>query len=353
MRHQAEDSLFDWERAVATANRFNRGGPAASPAQARTAVESLRRLADVATGHVAELTRLDAPGPIPPTRVVDRPGWVAANARGMDSLLTPLMARLRDRHPSARSGGDLGRRITGVQTGTVLAFLSTKVLGQYEIFAASGGELLLVAPNIVEAERKMAVDPADFRLWVCLHEATHRLQFTAVPWLRDYLIDRVTALVDALDATPAEFRDRIRTAVAEMSKVVRSGGGQGLLALIQGEKAKAVMSELTALMSLVEGHAEFVMDEVGPSVVPSVASIRAKFTTRRNEVGPIDWIIRRLLGMDAKMRQYAEGAVFVRHVVGAVGMDGLNRVWASPETLPSYPELRDPAAWVRRVHAGR
>ncbi|HVX44329.1 MAG TPA: zinc-dependent metalloprotease, partial [Mycobacteriales bacterium] len=217
-----------------------------------------------------------------------------------------------------------------------------------------GGELLLVAPNVVEVERTLAVDPSDFRLWVCLHEGTHRLQFTAVPWLGDYLQDSVGRLVDALDLDPKVLRDRVAVAVRELARATKGeSGGQGILGLIQGERSKAIMDEITAVMSLVEGHADYVMDAVGPEVVPSVKAIRAKFTHRREGSGALDRMIRKLLGIDVKMRQYAEGSAFVRSVVEATGMDGFNAVWRSKETLPSYSELRAPADWIERVHGFR
>ncbi|MCW2757478.1 MAG: coenzyme biosynthesis-associated protein, partial [Nocardioidaceae bacterium] len=106
----------------------------------------------------------------------------------------------------------------------------------------------------------------------------------------------------------------------------------------------------TGVMSLLEGHADVVMDGVGPEVIPSVDQIRAKFTERRKGVGTLDRLVRRLLGLDQKMAQYRDGAVFVRAAVDKVGMDGFNAVWAGPENLPTKSEILDPASWLARVH---
>jgi coenzyme F420 biosynthesis associated uncharacterized protein len=229
------------------------------------------------------------------------------------------------------------------------------VLGQYELFLPPdptgrepAGRLTLVAPNIVHAEREMNVDPHDFRLWVCLHEETHRVQFTGVPWLREYIRSQMTEFLLASDLDLGTLLERLRSAADTVADVVRGGEGN-LIDAIQTPAQKEILDRLTAVMTLVEGHGDYVMDAVGPSVVPSVADIRAKFAHRREGGSRLDRTVRRLLGIEVKMKQYAEGSAFVRAVVEQAGMDGFNRVWTSPETLPTTAEITDPSAWVRRV----
>src|SRR3954464_299503 len=213
-------------------------------------------------------------GPVPTVAVVDRPGWVEANTVGMAALLDPLAAArtARQKKPRGPVATAIGSRATGVQAGGVLAFLCTRVLGQYEVFG-TGGRLLLVAPNIVETERRLGVDPTDFRLWVCLHEVTHQLQFTAVPWLRSYLEEQVNSFAQATDLTPDVLRERLSDVLRSLGDAVRGstsddGAPQGLMALIKDPEQRAALDRVTAVMSLVEGHAEYVMDGVGPDVVP-------------------------------------------------------------------------------------
>jgi coenzyme F420 biosynthesis associated uncharacterized protein len=328
-----------------------------SRSEADAAVESLRQLTDVATAHVQEITRLEAAGPVPPTRVVDRPAWVQVNADSMATLLSPVVAKLEERRPRppGRIGQAIGPRATGLQAGAVLAFMAGKVLGQFEFFTREGGQLLLVAPNVVEAERALGVDPRDFRLWVCLHEVTHRLQFTAVPWLRGHLVGEIDALVDATDLDTDALRERLATVARELGRVVRGEREQsdGILGLVQSPGQREVIGRLTAFMSLVEGHAEYVMNAVGTDVVPTLATIRDRFGRRRQGTGPVDRLLRRLLGLDVKLRQYADGSKFVRAVVDSVGMDAFNAVWSSPQTLPRRAELAAPMDWVERVHGFR
>jgi coenzyme F420 biosynthesis associated uncharacterized protein len=352
----SQPGMVDWDLAVSTATRLISPGPEVSRSEADAAVRSLREQVEIAAEHVERITGLHAEGPVPVTRVVDRPGWVRVNADGMARLLTPLVRTLEERRPrpAGRFEQTVGPKATGLQAGGVLAFLSSKVLGQFEFFSEPGGQLLLVAPNVVEAERSLGVSPADFRLWVALHEVTHRLQFTAVPWLRGHLTDEIDALVDATDLDPDAMRERLSAFVGQLGSALRGAeDSQGILGLIQSPAQREIIDRLTAFMSLVEGHAEYVMNAVGPDVVPSIGQIRERFSQRRKGTGPMDRLLRRLLGLDVKIRQYADGSKFVGAVVEAVGIDGFNQVWTSPETLPRKPELADPHAWVERVHGFR
>lgn len=363
--------MVDWNLAVATATRLVRPGPEVSRDEARAVVAELRRHARTSEEHVRAFTRMIPEGsPLPdtPVLVVDRAGWVKANVAGFRELLGPLLGKMQDRRSATPGGaviGAVGGKVTGVELGMLLSFLASRVLGQYETFApagpdlpggaATGGRLLLVAPNIVHVERELEVDPHDFRLWVCLHEETHRTQFTAVPWLRAHLEGEIQTFLGATEMEPGAVLERIREAVQSFAGARAEGErgdeGPSLVELVQTPEQREVLARLTAVMSLLEGHADFVMDGVGPEVVPSVAEIREKFQQRRaSGAGRLDAALRKLLGLDAKLRQYRDGERFVRAVVGQVGMDGFNRVWTSPNTLPTKAEIARPGDWVARVH---
>lgn len=352
--------MVDWDLAVLTAKRLMQPSPDVSRDEARQTVEDLRQSASVAEGHVRAYTGLHAESATAPVLIVDRVGWVQANADGFKVVLRPLMDKVMEKRDAP--GGftaAIGSRVTGVEAGGLLAYLASKVLGQFDPFVeaagtelagATGGRLLLVAPNVVQVERDLAVDPQDFRLWVCLHEETHRVQFTAVPWLRGHMLREISALVGSTEVDPGKLAGMFRDGLEQVGRMVRGDADASLLDLLQTPEQKAVLERITAVMSLLEGHADVVMDGVGPKVVPSVEDIRRKFTARRAGAGPLDQMIRRLLGFDAKLRQYRDGAVFVRGVVGQVGMERFNAVWAGPQYLPDKAEIADPARWVARVH---
>ncbi len=360
--------MIDWNVATSTAVRWARPGPAVSMAEARKVVAELRSLAAAVQEPVHEVTGLPGSPDGGKVAVVDRPGWIRANVDGFRVVLDPLVQHMQERGKAPPPGSVItavGSRVTGMQAGLILAYLAGRVLGQYELFLppdpdapeagaamAPAGRLTLVAPNIVMVERELGVDSHDFRRWVCLHEETHRTQFTSVPWLRPYVQQQMTDFLLASDLDPASILDRLRSAADAVAGAVR-GGGESLIEAIQTPRQREILERLTAVMTLVEGHGDYVMDAVGPKVVPSVAEIRAKFSARRIAAGRIEQVIRRILGIDLKMKQYEQGSRFVTKVVEEAGMGTFNRVWTSPETLPTSSEITNPQAWLDRVDGRR
>lgn len=351
-------SLVDWQLAARTAKALAPAPPTVEPGEAQAAVAQLRADVEIAAQHVAELTRLHEPPVRALTRVVDRDGWIDVNTAGMASVMNRVSDKLANGTEIGKLTQAIGARATGVQAGALIAFLSGKVLGQFEFFARPEGQLLLVAPNIVSVERSLRVNPADFRLWVCLHEVTHRVQFTAVPWMREHLVSEIDALTDELDADPEVLRARLKEAVRSIRDRSSSTHDDesetdrgSLLSVLATPEQRAILDRLTAFMSLVEGHAEYVMNAVSADVIPSQKTIERRFGARRRKGGnPLDRMVRKLLGLDAKTRQYIEGSAFVRAVVDQVGIDAFNAVWSSRDTLPTKAEIAAPGAWVARVH---
>jgi coenzyme F420 biosynthesis associated uncharacterized protein len=340
---------LNWKRAGDVASALAAGGPVVSRGYAEEAVAELRDGSTVAERHVRELTGLGEALPLRTGEVVDRPGWARTAAGGLGAMTSGALPQGTLPKPVASALATT----SGAQLGVVLALLAGRVLGQYDPFSGAGGNgtLLLVAPNVVAAELAMDVPRSDFRLWVCLHEGTHRLQFTAVPWLRDYFSGQVRELLSAVGEQSATGPTEMVSAL-----VGRLRAGQwprsaiDVVGLMQKPEQRATLERLLALSTLLEGHADHVMDAVGPEVVPSVARIRKRFTERRRGGSVADRVLRTLLGLDEKLRQYAEGSAFTRAVVESVGMAGFNAVWNSPDTLPDRAELADPARWLRRVH---
>ena len=297
--------MIDWDLAISTGTRWARPGPQVSLTEARRTVAELRDLAGAVQQPVYQVTGMSAAQDhsIGRVAVVDRPGWIRANVDGFRVVLEPLVEQLRERSPGgvaqSRPGAVIsavGSRVTGIQAGLILAYLSGRVLGQYELFlppeaspidGQQPGRLTLVAPNIVMIERELGVDPHDFRRWVCLHEETHRLQFTAVPWLRDYVQAQMTEFLLASELDPGGHP---AAAAGGGRRDGRGGARRGRRQPDRGGGHPACSrrswDRLTAVMTLVEGHGDYVMDAVGPQVVPSVAEIRERFNARRGSSGP-------------------------------------------------------------------
>jgi coenzyme F420 biosynthesis associated uncharacterized protein len=333
----------DWGFAATVGEWLARPGPPSTDYTRRQVVENLATAAKAAEPPVREVTGLHTEGAVPEARIVDRPGWIRAAAESMRAMTGG----------TDKPRGVITGRVTGAQTGAVLAFVASGILGQYDPFS-DGGVLLLVYPNVIAVERQLRLDPSDFRLWVCLHEVTHRVQFTANPWLSDYMSRALGVLTtdgsDDVAKVVSRLADFARGRGDALQGDPNSAGILGLLRAVQSEPQREALDQLLVLGTLLEGHADHVMDAVGPVVVPSVSTIRSRFDERRNrKQPPLQRLVRALLGIDAKLSQYTRGKAFVDHVVDRVGMARFNTVWTGPETLPRPIEIEYPQRWIDRV----
>ena len=337
-------TAVDWRFAASVGVRLARPGPPSTDYTRRQAIDELTSAAAKAEPPVRDVTGLVTNGVVPAARIVDRPEWVRAAAESMRVMT----------NGSEEPRGFLTGRITGAQTGAVLAFVASGILGQYDPFAgAKEGCLLLVYPNVIAVERQLQVEPSDFRLWVCLHEVTHRVQFTANPWLSEYMSQALGLLTRDAGEDIGQVVNRLADFVRNRGAGepdANSSGILGLVRAVQSEPQRQALDQLLVLGTLLEGHADHVMDAVGPVVVPSVATIRRRFDERRHrKQPPLQRLLRALLGLDAKLSQYTRGKAFVDHVVGKVGMKRFNTIWSGPDTLPLPAEIEDPQRWIDRV----
>jgi coenzyme F420 biosynthesis associated uncharacterized protein len=339
----------DWGFAATVGAKLARPGPAATEYTRRQVIDQLASAAQRAEMPVREVTRLNEGGELPDARIVDRAQWIRAATQSMR-----VMTGGKDDERDGVKPNFITGRVTGAQTGAVLAFISSGILGQYDPFGPDGGELLLVYPNVISVERQLRVQPADFRLWVCLHEVTHRVQFRANPWLADHMSNALAVLTQETGEDVTEVIGRLAGFVRDRRDGVpaepNSAGILGLLRAVQSEPQQKALDQLLVLGTLLEGHADHVMDAVGPAVVPSVVTIRRRFNDRRSrKQPPLQRVLRALLGIDAKMSQYTRGKAFVDHVVDKVGMARFNAIWSGPESLPLPTEIEEPQRWIDRV----
>ena len=315
----------DWDLAARAGGGVVPTGPDLTPADAGAVVAELRTAAAAATEHVREVTGMDDPAPAE-VLVVDRASWIRAMSQSAQALLE---AAAGPSEPSDNPYRVARAKALGVEAGGVFAALSTRILGQFDPFYRPE-RLLLVAPNVVAIEQRLGVLPRDFRLWVCLHEETHRFQFGTAPWLRGHLLGLIGEL---LDGEELQFGWR---------------GADGLRGMLGTAEQQEAFDQVNAVMALLEGHADVMMDRVGTAVVPTYASIRRAFNARR-EAGGWFGVAQKLLGMDVKMAQYRDGAAFCRAVLGAADVATLNRAFTAPGLLPTAEELCDPQRWLHRV----
>ena len=305
---------------------------------------------------VSEATGLHSRHGSARAKVTDRSGWAAANVRSVERLVGPALAELQRSRGAKLSGPSLvvGRTVAGTQLGLMLAYMATRVLGQYDLLindeTPEDQDLVsYVGPNIVAVEQQYEFAPNQFRLWLALHEVTHRMQFTAVPWLRDHFVGLITELLGPLSGDPSNVAEMVKRMASEVRSGRNPAGESGIMGMLATPEQRLALSKISGMMSLLEGHGDVTMDRAGAGEVPGAAHFSAVLHERRTNAKGLTRLMSKLLGLDAKMRQYAEGERFVEAVEGAGGPPLLARVWEGPEWLPTLEEIRDPALWVARA----
>jgi coenzyme F420 biosynthesis associated uncharacterized protein len=321
--------------------------------------EEVDRASDETVGLVRDYTRLEPRGELPRPEAIDRREWVRVNLAAIRSAAGELETRLAGSldapgplGPVARAGAGLA---TGAEAGLAIGYMGRRVLGQYDVALigpARPSRLLFVAPNLTEAETRLGgPDRALFLRWIAMHEATHALQFEAVPWLRDHIGGMVERLLRTASLRP-ELRDlgaAARRALADPRRLADSLREGGLVGVLAGPRQLELMRAVQATMTVIEGYSEHVMDAIGERLDPSYARLRRLADAQRERQSLLDSIVGRLLGLDMKLRQYRLGKQFADRVAEQGGIEALNEVWRAPETLPDGAELEHPDRWLGRV----
>jgi coenzyme F420 biosynthesis associated uncharacterized protein len=306
--------------------------------------------------HVAAYTSLRPGSATPPPELVDREEWASVNIDSLGGMIDPVAARLEQRLEFAGPlAGALQAGATATlaaEVGLVMGYVSTRVLGQYDISLLGGDappRLLFVAPNMSKAVHEMEIDADSFHRWICAHELTHVFQFQGVPWLREHLSAMVREYLAGVEVRIDRGAAGGLPSLPNPSRLVESFREGGLAALVQTKEQRALMERVQATMSVVEGYSEHVMDSLGEEAIPGRDALRAAMDRRRSSRSAPERAIQRLLGLDIKMRQYEQGKRFCDAVVAAAGLEVLDRVWEAPASLPTAQELDHPADWVARV----
>lgn len=310
---------------------------------------------EIAEGLVTDATGLRSLAGPARARVTDRAGWVSANISSFRRLIAPLTTRLAER-PMPAMLAPVSRAVTGAQIGLVLGWMSGRVLGQYDLLltedaddAADQDIVYYVGPNVLSLERRYGFPPREFRLWIALHEVTHRAQFTGVPWLRPHFLGLVERGLEVATPDPRQLLDALRRAATEIRAGRNPLAEAGIVGVLAGEEQLATLHEVQALMSLLEGHGDVTMDRAGEGRVPGAPRFSKVLRDRRSEVHGVARLLQQLVGLEAKMRQYAEGERFVEQVELAGGPSLLGRVWQSASMLPTLDEIRSPDRWIARA----
>ena len=303
---------------------------------------------------VAEVTGLRSLAGPARGRVTDRAGWVRANVASFQRLLRPVLDKLGPRM-EASPLAPVTRTVAGAQLGTMLGWMSTRVLGQYDLLLIEEEKpeeqdiVYYVGPNVLALEKRFGFPPREFRLWLALHEVTHRAQFTGVPWMRPHFLSLVEGSVGAIDPDPKRFLEALRRAVDQVRAGQNPLDDGGLVALLAGPEQHQVLQQVQGLMSLLEGHGDVTMNRAAHGIVPNAERFHRTLHARRSEVSGPAKLLQKLIGLEAKLKQYEQGERFIERVEEEGGPELLAEVWQSPDQLPSLEEIRHPESWISRV----
>ncbi len=321
-------------------------------------------LVPLAEALVADVTGLRSVHGPANAVVVDRAGWVRANIAAFQRLLGPHLDRWTEKLGSAGPGGSIARHATrvaaGAEIGTLLGWMSKRVLGQYDLLvadpegAAAGDTVFVVGPNLLSLEKRFGFPPREFRLWLCLHEVTHRAQFTGVPFMRDHYLSLIEqslqlAAPDARGLTEV-LGQGMRTIRRDGMKAFDEGG---IAAVLASPAQREVLGQIGGLMALLEGHGDVTMDRAGEGHVPSAERFARVLRERRKQQAPLVLLAQKLLGLEAKLNQYAQGEAFLAAIEDALGPRAVDRCWEGVDRLPTLDEIRRPEAWLARVGGAR
>ena len=346
--------MIDWRLASVVAQGVAATGPA-PPAEGVAAFETPAELARECAEIVSAYTGLEPLSPLPAAEAVDRAGWIETSLAGMRGILDPVVARLGGAGPLGLGARAIGGGLLALEVGVISGVLAQRVLGQYEfsVLDPSGpARLLLVAPNLAHAARTLGGEPADLERWVVLHEVTHALQFGGVPWLREHLAARVGNLLEGLELTIDPSRLSKLPSADDLRGLVEAVRQGDLATAMLGDEQRAALEEMQAFMAVLEGYAEHVMDVLGEEQIADLPALRAAMDRRRRDRTGLLRLLERLIGLDMKLRQYELGKAFCDAVAERGGIEALNRVWESPDRMPTPAELEDPAAWLARTEPG-
>jgi coenzyme F420 biosynthesis associated uncharacterized protein len=350
-------AAVDWALAERVAARSVGREPFAASYHYASLEPDFAELTALAEQQVADATGLHSLSGNARARVTDREGWVHANVASFQRLLRPITDRLEDRMGAAGPFAPVARRVAGAELGVLLGWMSTRVLGQYDLLVIEDEDpedqdiVYYVGPNVLGLEKRFAFPPREFRHWLALHEVTHRAQFTGIPWMREHFLSLVQATVDNLDPDPKRLLDAIGRVAVDVKKGRNPLDEGGVMAVFASPEQRKTLEQVAGLMSLLEGHGDVTMDRAGADQIPSAVRFGQVLRQRREQGNPLARILQKLIGLDAKMKQYEQGERFIEAVEGVGGVALLDRAWEDPANLPSIHEIRDPDAWIARVRA--
>jgi coenzyme F420 biosynthesis associated uncharacterized protein len=344
----------DWDLAERVAVRAAGTDPFHRSYHADSLVADFDELTTRAEEQVAAATGLRSLAGPARARVDDRGDWIRANIASFQRLMRPVTNRLEEKMGSGLAA-PVARRVAGAEVGALLGWMSGRVLGQYDLLVIEDEDpdeqdlVHYVGPNILALEKKFAFPPREFRQWLALHEVTHRMQFTGIPWMREHFLGLVDGMVSAVDEDPKQLLDAVTRAAEQIRNGTNPLDEGGLAAVFSTSSQRDLLEHIGGLMSLLEGHGDVTMDRAGADQIPNAVRFGQVLRQRRQKANPAIRLLQKLIGLEAKLKQYEQGERFIEAVEEVGGEKQLDRAWEDPANLPTMSEIRDPQSWLDRV----
>jgi coenzyme F420 biosynthesis associated uncharacterized protein len=344
------ESPIDWRRAQHVATRISGRHPdheSPAPIDLSHVIPRLEDQIEATTG----LRSLSGQATV---EMIDRPAWIGANISSFKHLLAPLINQWSTKVPMNGVAANISGQLAGVELGILLGWMSSRVLGQYDLLLGRDDvddAVYMVGPNLAGLEKRFGFDPEEFRTWVLLHELTHRAQFTGVPWMRDHFAGLVNTSVRLVNPDPRRMVEAIREAFSDRDRARQRVRDSGVFGLIATPEQREVIHQIAGLMSLLEGHGDVTMSRAVGDLVPSAPRFAAVLQARRRRSNPLSRLTLRLTGIEGKLNQYAAGERFIAAIEADGGPRAIDVCWRAPENLPSLEEIRTPGLWLDRIGA--
>lgn len=350
--------LIEWDRVRRLADQVSRRDEVSGALTAEQS-EQYRQMVRRSEEVIGQYLKQRLPLPLDQVEVFDRSQWIDANITSFQQMFEPLETMNRTAFQNGTMGtrffSEINQTVLSGQLGLLIGYLARRVLGQYDTSIlgrepVTTGRLYFVEPNIAQAQRRLNLHGGEFRMWIALHETTHAFEFEAHPWVRDYMNDLLRQYFDTVGKDLGQFAFGPGGITGLAQRVVQNASRtKTAIELFMTEEQRGIFQKLQALMCLLEGYSNHVMDVVGEELLSTYPQMKERFESRRKDRSITEQLFTRLTGLDLKMEQYVLGEKFVNAQVAAIGIDRFNQVWEGPQTLPTLAEIYEPERWRDRL----
>ena len=357
-QREGAPKLLDWDRVRGIAHQIVREEEAA-PGWHESWEDYYREMVAQCYPIITEKMGRDLPMPLDKIKAFTRSEWIDANISNFGQLFEHIETIYQRVQPHQNVGtlimGEMSQTVLSSQLGILMGYLAKRVLGQYDLSLlgkepVTTGQLYFVEPNINGVVAELGLDQHDFRLWIALHETTHAYEFEAYPWVREYFNSLLEEYFDYVSDDLVKYGSGLGSLSALIQRARDNvNNGDSWIESVMSPEQRNLFNRLQALMSIVEGYSNFIMNSVGEQLLPTYQTIKDRIEQRAARRSTAEKLFIRITGLALKMEQYRMGETFINAVVARRGVEVANRVWEGPDKLPTLEELRNPDQWISRV----